>query len=102
MGWMFSNSSLVLAIIAVGGLTYLGTVAFDPTHPTPRLVAGYVCGWALTLIGAGGLLFAAQFELPLLLQGLYVTDAIHMEWLAIGILALFVGAVIVRQAYRRR
>lgn len=102
MDGLFSTSSLFLAVIAVGGLTYLGTVAFDPTHPMPRLIAGYVCGWALTLLGVGGLLFAAQFELPLLLQGLYYIDAFHLEWLGIGFLALIVGIVLIRQAYRRR
>ena len=102
MSFMLSNSTLFLTIIAVGGLVYLGTVAFDPTHPTPRVISGYVCGSALTLIGAISLAVVIQFYLPLLLQGVSLFEVLHMEWLGLGLMAFIVGIVIVRQAYRRR
>ena len=102
MNLMFYNSTLFGAILAVGALAYLGAVAFDPTHPLPRLIAGYVCGAALVLIGAGSFYFGAAFELPLAFSGVYFFESLHMEWLGLGLVAMLVGVVIMRQAYLRR
>lgn len=102
MNEMMYNTTLFGAILAVGVLSYLGTVAFDPTHPLPRLIAGYICGTTLVLIGALGLYYGASFELPLLINGAYFFETLHMEWLGLGLVALIVGVLIMRQAYYRQ
>jgi hypothetical protein len=98
---MIDNTTLFGAILVVGVLAYVGSIAFDPSHPLPRLIVGYLCGTALILIGAGSFYFGAAFELPLVTSGVYFFDPLHMEWLGLGLVALFVGAMIVRQAYTR-
>lgn len=99
---MLTNTTLFLAIILVGALAYLGTVAFDPTHPTPRLIAGYFCGIVLTLIGLGSLYYGAAFEFPLIFDKFYYFDSVHMEWIGLGAMAFIVGVLCMRQAYYRR
>lgn len=102
MNSMTYSSTLFGAILAVGVLSFLGTVAFDPMHPAPRVIAGYVCGAALILIGAFGMYYGASYELPLVLQGAYVFETFHMEWLGLGLISIVVGALILRQAYLRQ
>jgi|SRR5579859_1448563 len=102
MNVMYNNSTLFGAILAIGVLAYLGALAFDPAHPLPRLIAGYVCGAALVLIGAGSFYFGAAFELPLAFSGVYFFESLHMEWLGLGVLAMLIGVVIMRQAYLRQ
>ncbi len=102
MNAMIYNATLFGAILLVGALSYLGTIAFDPTHPLPRLIAGYICGSALVLIGVAGIYYGASFELPLLLSGAYFFETQRMEWLGLGFLALIIGALIVRQSYHRQ
>ena len=101
MNFMFYNSTVFGAILVVGALAYLGTLAFDPSQPLPRLIAGYLCGTALVLIGAGSFYFGAAFLLPLALSGVYFFDMLHMEWLGLGLVAIIVGALIMRQSFRR-
>jgi hypothetical protein len=99
---MTDNSTLFAAIAAVGALAYLGVLAIDPSHPLPRLLTGYICGVALILIGVLAFYFGAAYELPLFFSGRYNFDALHMEWMGLGAIALIVGALTVRQAFLRR
>lgn len=96
------SSTLFTTILIVGALAYLGAIAFDPTHPAPRIIAGYVCGATTLAIGFVGLYYGASFEAPLALQGAYVFNALRMEWIALGLLAVVVGFLLVRQAIRRQ
>jgi hypothetical protein len=102
MNITLTNSTLFLAIILVGALAYMGTIAFDPTHPAPRLIAGYLCGIALVFIGLGSLYYGAAFELPLIFDKVYLFETIHMEWLGLGAMAFIVGLLCMRQAFNRR
>lgn len=96
------SSTLFSTIVIVGVLAYLGAIAFDPTHPAPRIIAGYVCGFTMLVIGLVGLYYGASFEAPLALQGAYVFNPLRMEWIAVGALAVVVGFLLVRQAVRHQ
>lgn len=98
---MDNDSTLFGAILLVGALVYLGALAIDPTHPLLRLIAGYACGATLVLIGAGALYYGLSFELPLMLIGAYTFNVLRMEWIGLGVLALIVGMLVVRQSFRR-
>lgn len=98
---MSNNSTLFGAIMLVGALAYLGALAFDPTYALARLIAGYLCGAALVLIGAGALYYGLAYEAPLIFIGAYQLDPMRMQWIGVGILALIAGALVVRQAFRR-
>ena len=102
MNLTLTGSTLFLAIIVVGALAYLGTVAFDPTHPTPRVIAGYFCGAVLVFIGLGSLYYGAAYEIPLIFDKVYLFETIHMEWLGLGAMAFIVGILCMRQAFNRR
>ncbi len=102
MNLMLDNSALLGAVLVVGALSYIGALAFDPAYQAPRVIAGYVCGAALLLIGAAGMYYGASFELPLVLQGAYFFEASHMEWLGLGLISTVVGALLIRQAYLRQ
>ncbi len=102
MNSMISNTTLFGAILTVGALVYLGALAIDPTHPLLRLIVGYICGAALILIGVAGIYYGGSFELPLLYEGAYFFEPLHMLWFGLGVVALVVGTLIVRQAYYRR
>lgn len=96
------NSTLVGAIAAVGVLAYLGVLAIDPSHPLPRLLTGYICGAALILLGGLALSFGLEYELPLVIAGNYNFDTLHTEWFGLGVTAMAVGVLAVRQAFLRR
>ena len=99
---MAENSTLFGAIATVGVLAYLGVLAIDPSHQLPRLLTGYICGATLVLLGATAFYYGAAYELPLILTGRYGFEALHVEWLGLGAVALVVGALTVRQAFLRR
>ncbi|HEU0027248.1 MAG TPA: hypothetical protein VFQ25_09045 [Ktedonobacterales bacterium] len=99
---MSYNSTLIGAIAAVGVLAYLGVLGIDPSHALPRLLTGYICGTALVLLGGLAFYFGAAYVLPLVLTGRYGFDTLHLEWIGVGVIALIVGALTVRQAFLRR
>lgn len=98
---MSSDATLFGAIMVVGALAYLGALAFDPSYALARLIAGYLCGAALVVIGAGALYYGLAYEAPLIFIGVYQLDAMRMEWIGVGALALIAGVLVVRQAFRR-
>jgi hypothetical protein len=95
------ETSLFIAIVAVGALAYLGSIAFDPLHPTPRAIAGYVCGAAIIAIGVIGLYIGGSFEVPLMLEGVYIFVPVRVGWIGLGFISLGVGAILLRQAFTR-
>lgn len=98
---MYSNSTLITAVIAVGVLVYIGTNAISPTHIWLRRITGYWTGSVLVVLGAVALYFGASKLLVLLYLKIFQFDVFRIEWTAVGALALIAGFAIVRQAYQR-
>jgi hypothetical protein len=98
---MYQNSTLLGAIILIGGLAYVGTNVISPSNITTRRIVGYWTGTLLVLIGAYAFYFGASKEFTLVYAHIYLFDRYRLEWMFIGLLALVVGALLVRQSYRR-
>jgi hypothetical protein len=96
------QTTIIIVLLLVAALTFLGAVVFDPLPSKLRMFCGYLCAGLLILIGLGGLYVGCSFEVPLVFQGIYIFDPISMGWIAIGAIALVVGAIILRQTYVHR
>jgi hypothetical protein len=98
---MQSNSTVFGAIILIGLLAYLGTNVVDPSHAALRRMVGYLSGTSLVLIGVLALYFGGSRELLLYGAHVYTLDTLGVEWVALGAVALIVGAGIVGYSFRR-
>lgn len=99
---MYQNSTLVGTFIFVGVLTYLGTAAISPGNVALRRFVGYCSGTLMVIVGVVSLYFGGERLLTLLLAQLYTSfDFYHIEWTFLGIVAIVVGLLMVRQAYHR-
>lgn len=97
---MYQNSTLFVSIIIVAALAYIGTNVISPSNRSLRRLVGYVTGFALILIGAGGFYFGASKEVTLVLAHAYVFDLYRVEWIIVGALSIIVGLLLARQSYR--
>ncbi|HEX9039242.1 MAG TPA: hypothetical protein VF808_19840 [Ktedonobacterales bacterium] len=102
MNVMLSSTTLFLAIVVVGALAYVGSIAFDPAFPVPRALAGYLCSLLLAVIGGVGIYFGASFETPLIFEGAYFFETMHMAWLGLGAIAVVAALLIFWQTRSQR
>lgn len=96
------QTTLIITILVVAGLTFLGAVALDPLPDFLRTFLGYLFSIVLIIIGFGGLFVGGAFEIPLAVQGIYVFDPMSMGWMAIGAVSFIIGAIQLRQTNLRR
>jgi hypothetical protein len=97
---MYQNSTLLGAIIIVGALAYVGSNVISPTSIVLRRLVGYLVGVVLLLIGGYAFYFGASKEWALLFAHVYTLDLFRLEWMLVGLLAIIVGFLLARQAYR--
>ncbi|MDE3228328.1 MAG: hypothetical protein KGO05_00480 [Chloroflexota bacterium] len=99
---MYQSSTLLGTFIFVGVLAYLGTAAISPGNVALRRFVGYCSGTLMVIVGVVSLYFGGERLLTLLFAQLYTSlDFYHVEWTFLGIVAIIVGLLMVRQAYRR-
>lgn len=100
-GVMYSNSTLIGAVIAIGALAYIGSNGISPTHLWLRRVVAYGAGIALVALGALAFYFGASKLLVLIYVKDFQFDVFRIEWTVIGALSLVAGFLLVRQGYRQ-
>lgn len=57
---MYQPSTLIAAIIVIGALAYIGTIAISPSNIELRRLVGYLTSIALVVIGVGSFFFGAS------------------------------------------
>lgn len=98
---MARQTTLVVVAIFVGVFAYLGANVITPEAALLRRVVGYLTGVPLIFVGLYSIIFGAGPQLTLLELGVYQADVFHLEWVFVGVVASVVGALLVRQAFRR-
>lgn len=98
---MYQPSTLIAAIIVIGALAYIGTIAISPSNIELRRLVGYLTSIALVVIGVGSFFFGASKEVLLILEKVYDFDVFRIEWMFVGLLAIIVGMLLARQSLRR-
>lgn len=98
---MYSNSTLIGAVIAIGVLAYIGSNGISATHIWLRRMVAYASGIVLVVLGALAFYFGASKLLLLIYVKDFQFDIFRVEWTVIGALALVAGFALVRQAYRQ-
>lgn len=98
---MYQSSTLLGTIIFVGALAYLGTAGISPSNVPLRRIVGYLSGGLMVVVGVFSLYFGANKLLILLYNRIYDFDIFHLEWTFLGLVAIIVGMLLVRQAFRR-
>lgn len=101
MTLMYQQQTLIAAAVVVGLLAYIGSNTISPSQIRVRQVVAYVCGTALTLIGAVCLSFGLSKLLVLLFAGSGPVDLFRLEWTAVGMLSLIMGFALARQGWLR-
>lgn len=99
--FMYQGSTLLEAIILVGVLAYIGTAVISPSNFVLRRMVGYLSGGILVIIGVFSFYFGASKLLVLLFNHIYLFDSARIEWTFLGAIAIVVGLLLVRQAFRR-
>ncbi|MGH2505450.1 MAG: hypothetical protein ACRDID_23310 [Ktedonobacterales bacterium] len=98
---MYQSSTLLETTIFVGVLAYIGTAAISPSNIALRRLVGYLAGGLMVVVGVFSFYFGAAKLLTLLFAHIYTFDAFHIEWAFLGAVAIVVGMLLVRQAFRR-
>lgn len=99
--FMYQSSTLLGTIIFVGALAYIGTAAISPSNIVLRRIVGYLAGGILVIVGVFSFYFGASKLLILLFNHIYLFDSFRIEWTFLGAIAIIVGLLLVRQAFRR-